>query len=209
MNPAEIPEKLRVECHCPSCGRKLDRGHCADPWVICLVCQNGHRFFILPKAPNAADSAKAASLRLPEISDMSPQAIASFWLSEPTARSVLNEQLAELLRSILEARSACDEPVFAFCPICGANLADFDQPDIWVRGLRCTTGHNWFERGGSLFCVTSGERLELQAEENDATISQLIAGWLKPRPNFESNLHDSVRRVLTSSPLCPEASRKP
>jgi hypothetical protein len=196
---AEIPETLRLNGCCPSCGDQLVRGECVDPRAICFVCQRNHRFFILPKPPLAGDSAKAASLYLPELDGWPQEAVASFWLTEPAARSMLNEQLAELLRSILEARRVFDEPLFSFCPICGAALGECDQPDIWVTGLRCATGHVWFVRGNRLFCALSNERIELRAEYSHTAIRQLIAGWLKGRSDLASNLHDSVRRVLMSS----------
>jgi hypothetical protein len=206
MHPAQLPDQLRPESYCPSCGNYLAPGKCADPWAICLVCKHGHRFFILPEPPLAVHSTTAASLNFPEINNRPPEVIASFWLSEPTARSALNEQLAQLLRAILEARHVLDEPCFSFCPICGETLAEYDQRDNWVQGLCCTGGHPWALRGGRLFSVIGGIHLELHAEAPDPVISQLIAGWLKGSPDFESTLHESIRRVLTSSPLCPNDS---
>jgi hypothetical protein len=167
------------------------------------VCDGGHRFFIPPEPPNAADSATAGSRRFPEVSGLSTEAIASFWLSDPKARSVLNEQLAQLLRAILEKRNVLDEPSFSFCPICGASIADYDQPDIWVQGLRCPSGHSWALRSDCLFSVIGGRRLELQAEHSDAAIGNLIDAWLKSDRHMATNLHESIRRVLTGSPLCP------
>jgi hypothetical protein len=50
--------------------------------------------------------------------------------------------------------------------------------------------------------------LTLQAEWADATISQLIAAWLDGDPHLEANLHNSIRHVLMSSPLCPRDRHK-
>jgi hypothetical protein len=204
MHPAQLPEQLRTECYCPSCGDHLVLGKCADPWAVCLASEDGHRFFILPEPPFAPDSAAAASLSFPEINGRSPEATAHFWLSEPAARSILNRQLAEILRAILEARHVLDEPRFSFCPVCGGALTNYEQPDIWVKGLRCMRGHSWALRGGRLFSMIGGERIELRAEDPDAVVTQLITTWLKGGPYLEPNLHESVRRILTSSPLCPK-----
>jgi hypothetical protein len=204
MRPAQLPAHLRAKCSCPSCGRHLVPTQCADPWAIDLVCENGHHFFITPEPPLAGDSAKASSLHFPELRGRSLEGIAAFWLSEPAARSVLNGQLALLLRAILEARRVPGEPLFSFCPECGGALSDYDWQDIWAQGLRCPSGHIWGLRGGRLASAIAGTSVELQAEFSDAVIRQLIGSWLKSDPHLGPNLHDSVRRVLVGSPLSPK-----
>src|SRR6266478_3778841 len=199
MNAAKLPEQLRAECHCPSCGDDLRPGKCADPWTICLSRARGHRFFIMPQPPLAADTVMDGA-NFPPMSGHSPEAIANYWLSDPLARSLLNQQLAELLRAFLESRRVTDEAEFSFCPICGEALVEYDQPDIWVKGLRCHAGHSWALRGGHLYSLP----LELLAEHSDAVVSRLIAGWLKDNPHLKPYLHESIRRVLTSLPLCPK-----
>jgi hypothetical protein len=207
MPAANIVQEPSTELHCPSCGDHLIPGKCADPWAICLVCIRDHRFFIMPPAPRAASTATAADMSFPEISSLSPPAIASFWLSDPSARWVLNEQLAQLLRAIAESRRVLDEPRFSFCPICGQALAEYERPyDYYLQGLRCQSDHRWALRGGCLSSAAETLRLELQAEYSDAIVSQLIAAWLKPNPHLEPNLHDSIRQVLLSSPLCPQGA---
>jgi hypothetical protein len=199
MNAAKLPEELCAECHCPSCGDDLSPGKCVDPWSICLSCARGHRFFIMPQPPLAADSVMDGA-NLPSMGDHSPEAIANYWLSDPLLRSLLNQQLAELLRIFLESRRVTDEPEFSFCPICGGTLVEYDQPDIWVRGLRCHRSHSWALRGYRIYSWP----LELLAEPSDAVVSQLIAGWLKDNSHLKPYLHESIRRVLTCSPLCPK-----
>jgi hypothetical protein len=198
MNAAKFPEQLRAECHCPSCGDDLRPSNCVDPWTICLSCARGHRFFIMPQPPLSGD-AVTDTATVPSMSGLSPGAIANFWLSDPTARSLLNQQLAELLRAFLESRCVVAESNFSFCPICGDALVEYDQPDIWVKGLRCQRSHSWALRGGRLYWPP----VELLAENSDAVVSRLIAGWLKNN-YLKPYLHESIRRVLTSSPLCPQ-----
>ena len=207
MRAANITEQLRAELHCPSCGNDLVSQRSADPWAICLVCRCDHRFFIMPPGPLAAFTATAVGITLPEIGGLSTSAIASFWLSDPRARWVLNEQLALLLRAIIESRRILDEPPFSFCPICGAALEEYERPlDLYMKGLRCHSDHRWALRGGRLFSAMETVKLELQAEYSDAVVRQLIAAWLKRDPHLEPNLHDSVRQVLLSSPLCPQGA---
>ena len=207
MRAANITEQLGAELHCPSCGDHLVSRKSADPWAICLVCSRDHRFFIMPPGPLAAFTATAAGITLPEIGGLSTLAIASFWLSDPRARWVLNDQLAILLRAIVESRRILDEPHFSFCPICGEAVEEYERPlDLYMRGLRCQNDHRWALRGGRLFSTMETVTLELQAEYSDAVVSQLIAAWLKRDPHLEPNLHDSVRQVLLSSPLCPQGA---
>lgn len=201
MREAQMPEQLQAECFCPTCHDKLVRTESADPWAICLACKGGHRFFIMPESPLSADSGKAASFRFPQLSGRSPEAIASFWLSEPAARSVLNSQLAQLLRAVVEGRQVLDEPVFSFCPICGGQLLDYEQDDIWVQGLRCPAGHIWYLRGGYLWTPIGGTLVGLQAEYSDAQVDQSISSWLKGHRLLDPQLHETIRRVLADSRL--------
>jgi hypothetical protein len=205
MRPANVPEQLRANGHCPFCGDLLSLGWTADPWAVCLVCKHGHRFFILPDAPLAVDSARASDARFPETEGLATQAVASFWLSDPRARSILNGQLAQLIRVILESRSVLAEPRLSFCAACGDSLKDWEQSDIYVQGFHCANGHRWTLRGGLLASKVEGEVLILQAEYPDATVSKLIASWLKGNPLLDTNLNESLRRILRSSPLSPPA----
>ena len=143
---------------------------------------------------------------VPQLNGQSPEAVASFWLSDPSARSFLNEQLGVLLRAILENRQVPDEPSFSYCPLCAEALSEYEQPDIWVVGLRCRNAHSWFSREGRLHGTVDGRRFTLYAEASDATIAQLIAGWLEGKPQLEPQLHPSVRRVLQSSRLSPKGT---
>jgi hypothetical protein len=196
MRAARLPEQLRAECFCPTCHDRLAVAESADPWAICLACKAGHRFFIMPESPLSVDSGRAASLCLPELNGRSPEAITSFWLSEPAARSVLNVQLAQILRAVVERRRVPHQPLFSFCPICGGELSKYEQRDIWVQGLRCPAGHSWGLRGGQLGTLIAGTLVGLQAEFSDTILCQLILAWLKGDALLDRQMHESVRHVL-------------
>jgi hypothetical protein len=153
----------------------------------------------MPEAPLAVETAKAAFAHFPELEHQDSDQVAAFWLSDPSARNILNEQLAELLRVILECRSASGSLPFSYCPICGAALSEYKQPDIWVRGLRCSQGHTWAERGNRLGCVLGNTRFDLRAEPSEPVVRQLVSGWLKGNPYIDSNLHRTVHQVLAGS----------
>jgi hypothetical protein len=189
------------ELRCPTCGDALAASPCADHLALCLSCSAGHRFFVIPESPPAVETPTAASMQLPRLSGKSPEVVAAFWLSDDEARSLLNEQLAELLRAIIENRRVPNEPSFSRCPLCGDALCEYEQPDIWVQGLRCSNSHSWASRGSRLYGIAGGTRFTLHAELSDMTVAQLIAGWLQGNRALDSQLHDSVRRVLESWPL--------
>ena len=199
MHAASVPEQLRSRCYCPSCGGELTCAETADPLAICLACPSDHRFFVMPEGPLAVETAKAASAHFPELEHQEPEQVAAFWLSDSVARSILNEQLAELLRVILEARSTSNSLPLSYCPICGGGLSEYEQPDIWVRGLRCSHGHSWAERGGRLGSVLGSTGFALRAEPSESVVRQLVSGWLKGNPHLDTNLHRSVRQVLAAS----------
>lgn len=189
---------------CPSCRAGLTRAPCADPLATCLACPAGHRVFVVPEAPPASATARAHETPFPELDGEPPQAVAAFWLSNPAARAMLNAQLAELLRAILDDRRVPAAAAFSYCPLCGESLSEYAQPDAWVAGLRCANAHSWWSRGGRLWGIAGGSRLDLHAEASDSTVARLVAGWLERRPDLEAQLHESVRRVLTNSRFAPQ-----
>jgi hypothetical protein len=204
MRPAELPEPL--DWRCPACREALVASECADPFAACISCSAGHRFFVMPESPLAGETASAAGMHFPQLEGQPVEVVAAFWLAESAARSALNEQLAELLRIIIENRRVSIELPFSYCPVCGDELSEYQQPDIWVQGLRCSQGHSWASRGGRLFSIVAGARLRLHAEPSDATVARLIVGWLKGKPRLDPQLHESVRRALGRSPLSPKSA---
>lgn len=181
---------------CPVCAASLAAAPCADPAATCLECVSGHRFFTCSLSPTSDASATAGAAQLASVAGLPPSEVARFWLSDRRARSVLNEQLAELLRTFLEGRYATSEEPPAFCPICSGRLSEYQQPDVWVQGLRCPSHHTWAVRGGRLAGGSPSRVIELKSELNRATAAALVRGWLRANPLLEPQLHASVRGVL-------------
>lgn len=196
-----LPLELQTHCFCLSCGHLLSRAECADHWSICLVCDSDHRFFVMPEGPLASDSRTASSLHLPQLAGLPAKAIASFWLSEPTVRSKLNSQLAKVLRGIVDGRRLAYEPSYSHCPLCGEGLSEYQTTDMWHWCFRCSVGHVWWLRGGEFGTKIGDGLFTLHAEFSDETTRGIIASWLKGDPHLDTNLHESVRRVLLSSPF--------
>ena len=196
MRQAPLPHDLLAECRCPECGGTLAPGNSADPWALCLRCESGHRYFLMPESPGYGEATEAVSARFPELDGKNPADIAAFWLKEPSARRLLNEQLAVLLRFILESGTGDPGLSFRYCPFCGGALEGYEQPDVWVNGLRCENGHEWAERGGRLSCVLRGFGYVFHADLDESVARTLALGWTRNNPTLVANLPDSVRRVL-------------
>jgi len=182
--------------HCLACASRLDLLECVDPFAACLSCINGHRYFALPESPLATDVERASSIELPGLQGLSPEGIASFWLSDSSARASLNEQLAILLRVFLEGRHLPSEPPLSFCPSCGDALEAFEQPNIWVQAVRCASRHEWASRGSRICGFFHQSWVVLQSEPSDTVVAELVRGWLKGRPELDPQLHKSLRSVL-------------
>jgi hypothetical protein len=160
----------------------------------------------MPDAVDAVRSGEAAAFESGGLSSCADTEVASFWLHDPAAREVLNEQLAELLRVIVEGRDVSAEAEFAYCLVCGSPFTKYDQDDIWVQGLRCDQEHLWVVRGGRLFCSFLGQPFGLHSEPSEHVVKQLVRGWLNQNPLLEPQLHESVRRVLATSRFGDESA---
>jgi len=198
-----IPTELAEKCHCPACGAILTRGETADPWAICLVCPEEHRFFVMPDGPLAVDSATASSAHFPQLQYDTSERVAAFWLSEPSARSILVEQLAMLLRVYLEQHFPAGAVRFSFCPICAAVLSNVPHAvgDAgWALGRACPDGHRWAERNG-LGRMFGGMHFSLQREPLESEVKRVVAFWLDGDYEARIRLHHSVRDVLAEFPF--------
>lgn len=182
--------------HCPACGKTMDAIPTADPFAVCLSCSSQHRFFILPDPPGAAESACAATLTVPVSSETAPFAVAEYWLSNPIARSVLNSQLAEILRSLVDGWRLASELEVERCPHCAGILRALQPTDNWVSRAECQSGHEWFMRGGRIW-EEREPHLELKSELSVALLDRLIIAWLTdPRLEPENQVHASIRSAL-------------
>ena len=174
----------------------MRRTHCADPFSMSLACQGGHRLFLMPQGPSATESARAATANYPELENLDTAQVAEFWLADPTARTLLNQQLAELLRGILEGHFPPAPLTLAFCPICATKLVPSGGGDGWTQGLRCSRDHRWEHRGSQITYVRGTRAFTLITEPSEGVAHQLASGWLEGNPAMDTNLHLSVRRVL-------------
>jgi hypothetical protein len=206
MRKAEPPQPLKPRCYCPDCGDSLAEISCEDPLTLCLACKSDHRFFIMPKAIQVTlDQFKAigiqlSAIKVPASNCNSIDSVASFWLLQTEHRDLLDSQLAEMLRAILDRtrhNRTIQKPLhFHWCPVCKSKLLEFKQMDVWMRGLKCSQEHTFYLRGGWLSGSVSGVELVLTAEVTDSILNNFIKGWLKPNRELAPLLPHSIRQVF-------------
>lgn len=198
MSPATLPSELSQKRYCPTCGSASSIANSIDTWAVFLECPAGHRFSIEPRTPSS-ESRKAARASFPELEGSSPKSVARFWLTEPRARSILNAQLAQLLRAVVDDRSARVCLALQYCPLCAGVLDDV--PHAPSSEVACSNRHGW--RRYSWQLARDGQSCEdpyvLWAEHDRVAIGRLIAMWLQRDPATAHNLHESVERALRDS----------
>jgi hypothetical protein len=173
----------------------MEQCHSVDPFVISLACAFHHKFLIYPEHPLAIETAKAEGMECPDFAG-AVETAARHWLSDPSARAVLNPQIAMLFRSYLEGFGPDPELEFSFCPRCGMRLADFEQDDVWVQGRVCANGHRWAYRGGRLGCVVAGQQFGVFREYSRENARSVATWWRCSDAASKSNVHASMRPVL-------------
>lgn len=200
MDRPELPPELQMSCHCPACAEPLATAHSVDPWVLCLSCPSGHRFFIEPTV-SARASATAASAHFPELDNAEVGMVAAFWLTDARARSVLNQQVAQMLRAIVEERAPEHTPTTSYCPICAAALLEGGISIVERIGLACSARHEWVRLMHGLSAVSAQQSFVLYPEMSRQAMINLVHAWLEGTGElpFSGNLPDSVRAVLLAS----------
>lgn len=198
-------KRLLDQIYCPTCKDRLSRVELVDVFVQGLKCGNGHRFFIPLIEVLLSETEKCPLLESVEDRSSDPLKIIRIWLSDVNYRSKLNGQLALILRRIYEIKTnnlhnkkdatSGAEAIFKFCPICMNPLVKFEQDDIWVQGLKCSEGHEYFARNGIHFFV-EGELVELHDEIADSTMLSLVKSWLQDKKVLKSQLHYQIKMIL-------------
>ena len=209
MNRPELPPELQRVCWCPACARELSTAPSIDPWVLCLACPARHRFFVELEVGGRA-SASAADAAFPELARAEHDEVALFWLSDPRARAILNMQVAQILRAVLEKRAPEQTTDARYCPICATAL---NEGAVSVKphvGLLCSTKHEWLRFLRSLSNVTGVKQaFVLHAELSRQGIVNLVHAWLDDEGDLRSNLPPSVRAVLVASEFAREPVHLP
>ena len=161
-------------------------------------CATGHRFYSFYDEHGGIVPA-SNTIEPPHLAD--DRSILRFWLLDPPARLRVPNQLAVVVRRILEqsdggeAMARIDHP-FNFCPICGEQFTVSDVSDgyMWHKG--CRHGHGHWVHHYTLFPgdVVGKDNLSIELYDEflptqlDAYLTDEMFGWY---------IHPQLRDVLT------------
>ncbi len=198
------PETLDA-LYCPFCQLPLKRVKILDVFMQGLMCGQGHRFYVPLRTPLELGTERVASAVGSRKSDN--LSVIRDWLTKIELRSLLNNQLATMLRRIYEistdnihvtyAPSAAHEyAIFKYCPLCTTPLKPYDQEDVWVQGLRCSNHHEFKMRNGISFLMGEKTGVQLQEEMADETLNWLTDRWLRDNPALKDQLHPQITTIL-------------
>lgn len=183
---------------CPMCQSDLYEHPLLDPSLEGYACKNSHLFYTT-LLEQVGGIPTAETIQPPPMNDDTQ--ILKFWLTNRHARERLPNQLALVCRRIVEIveenhRVAKVEKPFAFCPTCSETLSRFDSDDLYMQGLRCTNGHEFWERGSTINYMKRGARANLSAELDDDYIPKLIEYYASENKWIRPYVHPQLREVL-------------
>jgi hypothetical protein len=183
---------------CPTCQSDLHDRLLLDLNLEGYACERGHLFYSTRKEQQGGIPAANTVRPLPDGSDIQ---VLKFWLTDPRAREALPNQLALVCRRVVEIiennhHVIKAETPFAFCPACGDSLSRFDSHDLYMQGLRCGNGHEFWERGGTINFIEHGARANLSAELDDEYLPALLEYWLGDSVWIQPYVHPQLRGVL-------------
>lgn len=153
--------------YCPICKGSLFSRDSADIFVLLLHCSSDHQFHVPQKRVLTNDTGR--KYRKLSFDSNDKTLTIKKWLSDPTYRSHLNDQMAEILRLLLESNeTAYNKPAqkergILYCPFCGEEVKRqrlLDNLDIYSQELKCVKGHNFTYRN-CLMVHEGNEHLEL------------------------------------------------
>lgn len=183
---------------CPTCRSEHHERILLDPHLRGYACENRHEFHTT-LIEQVGGIPTADTIRPPAMTD--DVEILKFWLTDRQARESLPNQLALVCRRIVDLAErnhhvACGENLFAFCPSCGEPRSPFDSDDVYMRGSRCRHGHEFWERGDTVFYQTPDGRANLSAELADDHLPMLIGYYAGDDKIIQPYVHPQLRAVL-------------
>ncbi len=183
---------------CPRCQAALLERTLLDPCLKGYGCERGHVFYTT-LIEQAGGIPRADTIQPPPMNN--DLHALKFWLTDRHARERLPNQLAVVCRRIVETIedhhhvATVDNP-FAFCPTCGGTLSRFASDDVYMQGLKCRNGHEFWWRGSTVSYTQSGVKANLSAELDDDGIPRLIAYYTGDDELIEPYVHPELRSVL-------------
>ena len=156
---------------CPVCKSALHKYDTPDLYSVGLKCSNNHRFHVDIRQNEFFEKDRA-------VNDENTINIAKTWLSNEDYRKCIHSQIAEILRKYIEINDFPQQQENQntsenYCPGCSLDLVEFEQDDVWVRGLECTNKHTFYSRNG-----LSYKNSTLKPDISKTDLYFLIDGYL-------------------------------
>ncbi|MEN6319298.1 MAG: hypothetical protein ABFD82_11155 [Syntrophaceae bacterium] len=188
--------------YCPSCGKKLEKVDIIDANADGYKCENGHCLHSLKQEVYTAQT--MGSYLALKSGKESPEDIFREWLSNPGLRSHLNDNLANVLRFILETRNgkqnAAEPYSYDYCTTCGEKLQDVPSDDLYVAILKCANDHTFLSRGG-LRSVGGDRKTGIFSFDYDEKYFQMsYKSWLENK-HFQQYVPHELKNALRSISL--------
>ena len=184
---------------CPACQSGLREKPLVDSNLRGYRCGSRHVFYTtLNEQFGGIPTADTVATLPGGTSDVQ---VLRFWLTDRDARQRLPNQLALVCRKFVEIAEGtgddaeADNP-FAFCPACGQGLSRFESDDLYMQGLRCQNGHEFWWRGSTISFQEQGTRANFSAELTDRDVPALVEYWLGDSKWIQPYVHPQLRGVL-------------
>lgn len=183
---------------CPTCRLAFHEHTLIDPNLKGYACKNGDVFYTT-LIEQIGGIPTADTIQPPTMSN--DIEILKFWLADRRARERLPNELAVVCRRIVEIAdnnhhvTKVAEP-FVFCPTCGETLSRFESDDLYMQGLKCRNGHEFWCRGRTVSYIERGVRKNLSAELDDDYLPNLIEYYAGDEELIKPYVHPQLRGVL-------------
>ena len=182
---------------CPSCGKKVDEIEILDVHADGFQCENDHYLHIL-KSEVYTSQTMGSYLTLTSGKE-APEDILKEWLCNPYLRDHLNDDLAGIIRFILDkhdGKKTVKEPLeYTYCPSCGEVLQDVSPEGEYHEAvLKCGNNHTFLRRGGMR---AVGSRTHFGFDENEQYFVMAYKSWMENKHLYDYFPHE-VRQALRS-----------
>jgi predicted RNA-binding Zn-ribbon protein involved in translation (DUF1610 family) len=181
MCPSEIE-------FCPACGKTVEETEIMDIHAAGFRCHDGHYLHFLKTGVYTSET-MGRYLSLTSGKEL-PEDILKEWLLNPSLRDHLNDNLAGIVRHVLEQQNgkviSTETLKYTYCPSCGEVLQDVTpKEELYLAVLKCKGNHEFSCRGGM---SVAGSRTNLSFDYDENYFRRSFKAWMEDR-DFTLRVH--------------------
>jgi predicted RNA-binding Zn-ribbon protein involved in translation (DUF1610 family) len=185
--------------YCPSCGKQLEKVEIVDVHAKGYKCENGHYLHSLQDVYTGQTMGSYLDLK----SDKdAPADILKEWLSNFRLRDHLNDNLANIIRVILDTKdgkqSATEQYRYDYCPTCGDKFQNVPTDDLYVAILKCGHEHTFLSRGG--LRSASDPMTAISFDYDKKYFEMSYESWMEDK-NYQEYFPHELKRALQTISL--------